>query len=103
MHTQELRHISDVFSGGCRTGTTPSGRSIARNARRWRSTIRVRRGNEGQAYPVLLDPGDVAVVDGGAVGNDKPKARRHEGGIVDIDGGAVRGNVANHAAHDRAA
>src|SRR5580704_15822208 len=68
-----------------------------------RSALRDGGRNESQADPVLLDPGDIAVVDGGAVGHHQTKARRHEGWILDIDSGAVRGNVANHAAHDRTA
>ena len=61
---------------------------------------KLRRRNEGDTDPLLLDPGNLAFVDGRVACHHQTKARGDEGGIVNVDGGPLGRDVSHYAAHD---
>src|ERR1700687_1525384 len=59
-----------------------------------------RRRNESNADPVLLDPGNSALVDRGVVRQHQAKMRGYEGRVLNIDSGTLGRNIPYPAAHD---
>ncbi len=56
--------------------------------------------DERQADPVLLDPGDPALVnDRGILRHHEAKALRDEGRVLDVDRRPLERNIAHHATH----
>src|SRR6185437_16816763 len=59
--------------------------------------------NKGDADTLVLQPNDLTFPHDGTLGHHQAEARRHESGVVDVDGRAFRRDVPNYTAHDRTA